>query len=74
MRKLSTGEILELSKRKGVKGIAAQKFLTGINGQHTKAQARANLFIDADLYQWNKETRKAIMAGIKLATKENERS
>ena len=66
MRRLTQKEINKIASRHLVKKIAAENFLSsmGTNYDH----AMGNLAMDARLYRWNKQTIRAIEAGIALAT------
>jgi len=62
MRRLTVVEVNKLSSRHMVKKIAVENFLStmGTNYDH----AMGNLAMDARLYRWNKQTIRAIEAGI----------
>ena len=66
MRRLTLKEISKLASRHLVKKIAVENFLSsmGTNYDH----AMGNLAMDARAYRWNKQTVKAIEAGIYMAT------
>lgn len=65
MRKLTLQEIEQFASRPGVKRIAVENFLLSM-GNNRKDNI-ANLFLDAGLYKWRKETIQAITDGIHLA-------
>jgi len=67
MRKLTNQEIEKLAGRRGVRKIAVENFL-GTMGTD-KQTATSNLWLDVGLYKWNNATVKAILDGIKLASK-----
>lgn len=68
MRKLLDEEIEKLASRTGVKRIAAENFLSSMGLDYF--DACGNLALDAKLYKWNAQTKKAISDGIELAMKE----
>lgn len=68
LRKLSIDEIRNLADRPNVRRIAVENFLITVTNNPDAFCAIMNLRKDAILYNWNVETRKAILMGIELAT------
>jgi len=62
---LTIQQIEELASRPDVRRIAVENFLMSLDDL-THAEAVANLHLDAGLYKWNSQTKKAIREGIKL--------
>ena len=68
MRELTTEEITKFASMPNVKKIAVENFLMSM-GTDSRL-ATINSLLDSKLYNWNKETLKAIHDGIKLAMHE----
>ena len=68
MRKLNKNEIEDLAYRNGVRSIAVENFLISMTDKGGVELARANLFLNTQMYRWNNKTVKAISDGIKLAS------
>ena len=66
MRNLTINEISKLASRKGVKAVAAENFLSTLEGLN-EWQAFGNLAADAHSYKWNAATVAAITKGIRMA-------
>ena len=67
MRELNKNEISELANRNGVKKIAVENFLMTMGADEICAWF--NIDMDKTLYNWNRDTIKAIEAGIIKATR-----
>lgn len=68
MRSLTTSEIETiLFKNPKAKRIAVLNFLSTIGNNDTALGASMNLGSDAQVYQWNAQTVRAIKQGIELA-------
>ena len=67
MKMLTSHEIEKLAGRKGIRRIAVENFLMSLCPDGSPGAAYLNLDLDAKLYRWNAETKKAITAGIRLA-------
>ncbi len=65
---LATSKIAELSRRKNVKSVAVENFLSSLDGL-SYTEAIGNLEIDGRLYKWNAATYAAIKEGIILTYK-----
>lgn len=65
MRRLTAKEISKLASRHLVRKIAVENFLSTMGT--TYDYAIGNLALDARAYRWNKQTVRAIEAGITLA-------
>jgi hypothetical protein len=59
--------IQELARRPRVQTIATENFLSSLDLSMPMELALENLWQDAALYRWNRETREAIHAGIRAA-------
>lgn len=55
-----------LSGRHKVKKMAVENFLMSL-GDLTEQEAIGNMYLDANLYRWNRETMDAIRKGIQMA-------
>lgn len=68
MRSLTLQEIEQFASRPNARRIAVENFLMSMGSD--KEVAIANLTLDTKAYGWNTATTGAILAGIKLASKE----
>lgn len=66
-RHLTGPEIEELAGSRKAKRIAVENFLGTMDPALSADTHRANMYMDADLYQWNSVTRIAILTGIAMA-------
>ena len=66
MRDLTGPEIEALASPKGVKRVAVENFLGTMGADRTAALMNMNA--DARSYRWNRDTVRAILDGIRLAT------
>lgn len=68
MRKLTDQEIERLANRDGAKSMAVKNFLKTVAEDNDLIDLVGDLGIDGKIYNWNKETIRAIMEGIFLAS------
>lgn len=69
LRALTDAEIVRLAGLPGVRRIAVENFLSGVELCKTRGGALLNLADDARSYKWTPATVAAIKAGIALAAK-----